>query len=62
MRQAVHGCQQGVLSSAAVWTGWLLLITALHCQRFDLSQMQTAYWLGACNAFPALALWQLALC
>ncbi len=46
-----------VVDIAFVWTGWLLLITAIQWSSFDLSRMQVWFWVGAYIAFPAVALW-----
>ena len=46
-----------VVDIAFVWTGWLLLITAIQWSSFDLTRIQVWFWVGAYIAFPAVALW-----
>lgn len=50
-----------ILRIAGVWTGWLLLVSAMHWQSFDPAREQTWFWLFAYLCFPvtaaALSLW-----
>lgn len=46
-----------VVDIAFVWTGWLLLITVIQWNSFDLSRIQVWFWVGAYIAFPAVAWW-----
>lgn len=40
---------------ALAWTGWLLLVTAIHWSAFDFERRQTWFWIVAYIAFPTVA-------
>lgn len=42
---------------AFAWTGWLLLITLVHHDTFDLARVQVWYWIAAYVSFPIAAAW-----
>ena len=46
-----------VVDTAFVWTGWLLLISILHWNSFDLAREQVWFWLVAYVSFPIGAAW-----
>lgn len=46
-----------IVLMAFTWTGWLLLITALHWSTFDFSRPQPWFWVFAYVLFPIAAAW-----
>lgn len=46
-----------IVIMALVWTGWLLLVSALHWRSFDLAREQVWFWIVAYVAFPIVAFW-----
>lgn len=46
-----------IVLMAFTWTGWLLLITALHWSTFDFSRPQPWFWVVAYVLFPIAAAW-----
>jgi len=46
-----------IVDIAFVWTGWLLVVTVVHWDRFDPARVQVWYWVGAYTTFPAVAWW-----
>ncbi len=46
-----------IVLMAFTWTGWLLLITALHWSTFDFSRPQPWFWVVAYVLFPVAAAW-----
>jgi hypothetical protein len=46
-----------IVIMAFTWTGWLLLITFLHWDTFDLARTQVWFWVVAYVLFPIAAAW-----
>lgn len=46
-----------VVDIAFVWTSWLLLVSSIHWDSFDLAREQVWFWLVAYVSFPIGAAW-----
>lgn len=46
-----------IVDIAFAWTGWLLVITIIHWDTFDLGRTQVWFWVVAYVLFPVVAAW-----
>ena len=46
-----------IIDIAFAWTGWLLVITIIHWDTFDLGRTQVWFWVVAYVLFPIMAAW-----
>jgi len=46
-----------IVDIAFVWTGWLLMVSILHRESFDLARVQVWFWAVAYVSFPLAAAW-----